>query len=296
MLAVDKEGSVTRWNQAAAAATGISPAEICGRSFEEAVLFPGDGKLWRVETTRVFAGAPSRYFEIRWNNRNGPLLFLTCSCSLLRAGSDGDHIVCTAVPNLLREFVDERVRELKDISRFIHDTISQDLVMLSFALAGVESSHELLDQCCRDIRLLSSMLTPPHLPAATFEASLEQHAASLRAETDLAVTLDLDPVSDGLSTGTQLLLAAAFQLWAGRGIRARPRPALRAHLRNRAGWIVLTLETAWSSPRSVTATDLDGWSLIREGTSALRGRFALVGGVGASGYTLSLMFPEPFQA
>ena len=65
---------------------------------------------------------------------------------------------------LTREFLADRTAELREISRFLHDTISQDLVQLSFkaselrsyavrdssSLADADSALEIVDRCCRD--------------------------------------------------------------------------------------------------------------------------------------------------
>lgn len=290
---LDRAGRIVRWNRAAAALTGTPAAGILGINFEEILLFPGDVEKWKVEFGRITAEPTPRHFEIRWKTRNGSALSLTCSGSLIRDPvDDASYIVCTVIDSLSRDFMTDRTAELQILSRVLHDTISQDLVALSFNIGGLQSAAngaprqfetapalDLIDSCCRHIRVLSYMLAPPLLSEATLEASIERFAGYVREETGLAVVLDIDPVSDSAPPEAQLLLFTVVQAWIVRGIRSASGSNLTVRLRSHAAWMVLELEmlrVAFAVPLLTPAFAPDaGWSVIRERARSLGGEFEI---------------------
>jgi PAS domain S-box-containing protein len=293
---LDPAGRIVRWNRAAAALTGLPAHGILGKSFEKTLLFPEDLGKWQVEFARILADSTPRHFEIRWRTRDGPALSLTCSCSVIRdlsdprSADDAGYAVCTVIDSLSREFMQDRTAELHALSRVLHDTISQDLVALSFKVGNLRatadspvrqtettSAVDLIDRCCRHIRVLSYMLAPPLLSEGTLEASIERFTGYVREETGLAIALDVDPVSDSVSPEAQLLMLTVVQAWIVRGMGSAPRFDLTVRLRNQAAWTVLELEMARLEPAvrvlpSVFPPDA-GWSVIRERARAFGGEF-----------------------
>ena len=199
-------------------------------------------------------------------------------------------VVCTVIDSFSHEFMKDRTVELHALSRMLHDTISQDLVALAFNVGNLQTmaiglppqpetaaALELIDRCCRDIRVLSCMLAPPLLSEATLEAAIEQFTGYVREETGLTVVLDIDPVSDTVSPEAQLLLLTAVQEWTVRGIRSNPKSNLTVRLRNHDARTVLELEMVRVAPQvpvlpPVLPPDA-GWSVIRERARALGGEF-----------------------
>jgi PAS domain S-box-containing protein len=287
IFTLDLEGHVVHWNQAAAAMTGISVNGIRGHAFHEAVLVPGEIEHWKRELDRISAGLASRYFESWWKSHDGSPLTVTCSCAAIHdTAGKIQYIVCTIIDSLSRELMTDRAIELRDISRFLHDTISQDLVALSFNVSKLEtppldvqmrskadSALELIDRCCRDIRVISYMLAPPALYETTLEASIELYAGYVREETGVAIAVDVDAVPGTASPSAQLLLFAAVQAWVARGIRSHPKPKISIRLRNRGAGILLEMEMiCFAPPLSPHA----GWAIIRERARALGGEFEIV--------------------
>jgi signal transduction histidine kinase len=231
---------------------------------------------WRRELDRISGGLPPRHFESRWKRHDGSLLSLTCSCSAIR-GSAGDiqYTVCIVADSPFRELMKDRTAELRDISRFLHNTITQDLVCLSFNAGGLETTAlELIDRCCRDIRVISCMLSPPSLFETALEESIELYAGYVREETALAIVVDIDPVGAAVSPEAQLLFFAAVQSLVVRGIRSRSRPELSVRLRNLGSAAVLELQMVSVAPES---DSVSGWTIIRERARTLGGEFEIAG-------------------
>jgi PAS domain S-box-containing protein len=171
---LDQAGHIVRWNRAAAALSGISAKGILGKTFEETLLIPEDIDKWRLEFSRMTVDSAPRHFEIRWKTQDGPALSLIFSCSVTRdPANDTAYAVCTMVDSLSQKFMKDRTAELHALSRVLHDTISQDLVALSFHVGNLHetadselrrtetaSALDLIDRCCRHIRVLSYMLAP----------------------------------------------------------------------------------------------------------------------------------------
>ena len=169
----------------------------------------------------------------------------------------------------------ERTAELRDISIFIHDTIAQDLVALSFTVhESGPAALELIDRCCHNIRVLSCMLASPLLPETPLEEAIELYVLYVGEETGLAVSLDIDPVSSTILPEGQLLFFAAIQACLGRAMRSRFKPRIAIRLRNPGSATVLELEVF----SAVSKLDfLGGWAAIRERARTLGGEFGVVG-------------------
>ncbi|HWF09233.1 MAG TPA: histidine kinase [Bryobacteraceae bacterium] len=229
-------------------------------------------------------------------------------------------MICTAVPCHSGEFLADRALELRDIGRFVHDTVAQELAVLSCSLSPLETlsrglpghedataALEMADRCCRDIRIMTTMLAPPVAPARTVERSIEQTADYLRQEAGLIMVVDIDPVCDALTDQARMLLFTAFQQWSAEGIRRNPKPLLTVRLRERRRGIVLELETSGlvrGTPNGTNrsaAFDGDdrrdpsgtgrgsGWSAIRERARALGGEFNIA--QGSATVRVRLMLP-----
>jgi PAS domain S-box-containing protein len=284
LFAIDMEGRVIRWNQAAAALTGLPAERIEGSIFHKTLIFPDDIDRWKREFERIAAGSPPRHFEIRWKIHSGSVHSVTCSCAAIR-DSEGnvEYIVCAVIDNLSCELMTDRTAELRDISRFLHDTISQDLVALSFNVSKLEfmaldlmgqtaadSAMKLVDRCCRDIRLISYMLEPPSLSETRLDASIEQYAGYLRKETGLTIRVDFDAAHEAVSTEAQLVFFAAVQVWVAGAIRSRPKADISIRLRSGGAATVLELEMICAAP---VLSTLPGLAVIRERARALGGEF-----------------------
>jgi PAS domain S-box-containing protein len=312
IVAVDREGNFVRWNGAAERLTGISSAGIPDENRARSVIFPADLERWKLEIARAFGGLFSRWIEIRWNCRDAGARPLACSFSAIRdRAGKAEYVTCTAVPCHSGEFLADRALELRDIGRFVHDTVAQELAVLSCSLSPLETlsrglpghedataALEMADRCCRGIRIMTTMLAAPLAPARTVERSIEQIADYLRQEAGLVMVLDIDPVCDALTDDARMLLFTAFQQWSAEGIRRNPKPLLTVRLRERRRGIVLELETSGivrtapdqSGPTRSAAFDGDdlrdpsgtgrgsGWSAIRERARALGGEFDIAQG------------------
>jgi PAS domain S-box-containing protein len=293
ICALDPAGRIVRWNRAAAALTGLPAQGILGNGFEETLLFPGDSDKWKQELSRISADLTARHFEIRWRTREGSALSLTCSCSMIRdPAGDGGYVVCTVIDSLSRDFMKDRTAELHALSRVLHDTVSQDLVALSFNVGNLQaladgalrqtetaSALDMIDRCCRHIRVLSYMLAPPLLSEATLEASIERFTGYVREETGLTAVLDIDPVSVTVSPEAQLLLLTAVQEWTVRGIRSGAKSNPTVRLRNNGPWTILELEMLLQTPMSPVLPPVlrpdAGWTVIRERARAFGGEFEI---------------------
>jgi PAS domain S-box-containing protein len=292
---VDPDSRIVRWNQAAASLTGISSDRIKGHIFQSILLFPDDVNRWKRELARISAGSGRRHFETRWKIHDGSALPLTVSCSAIRnSGGNVRYIVCTVTDSLSPTLMMDAIAESRDMARFLHDTISQDLVALSYNVSYLESiavnqparSHagsalDLVDRCCRFIRAMSFMLAPPSPPETSLEESILQYVDYLREETGLRATACIDPVPARVPLEAQSLLFAAVQKWIAQGISVRGKRAISVHLGNRSAGMILEMESVRlvsepsveSRPRSLNT----GWALIRERTRALGGEFTIAG-------------------
>jgi PAS domain S-box-containing protein len=291
ILTVDLDGRVVRWNQAAAALTGISSDRIHGQKFQQILLFPDEIDKWDGEFSRISAGNRPTHFETHWKRYDGTPLPLTASCAPVRDDAGNiRHFVCTVTDSNSSEFITDQTAELRNMARFLHDTISQDLIALSYNVSYLETAAidqsaqahsraaaDLIDRCCRYIRVMSFMLAPPSPPETTLEASVGQYADFMREEAGLALVAEIDLHPATVRPEVQVLLFAALRKWVAQGIRTRRKPRISVRLRNLGAQTVLEMETLCDAsvvpleprPKSPYA----GWAVIRGRTLALGGEF-----------------------
>jgi signal transduction histidine kinase len=177
----------------------------------------------------------------------------------------------------------DRIAELREISRYLHDTVSQELVTLAFTLsyiesmalpdsarAELESAQRMIDHCCREVRLIGCLLAPAPLVADNpLPSAIEQLAQFLSEETGMRISCDLDP-PPALSDDSHALLVTAVQSWLALPIRRRTEPSVQIRLRNRPREVMLDL--GMSPPPADAA---EGWALLRGRARALGGEFSV---------------------
>ncbi len=195
----------------------------------------------------------------------------------------------------------DRIAELREISRYLHDTVSQELVTLAFTLsyiesmrlpdsarAELESAQRMIDLCCREVRLIGSMLAPPYRTDNPPLSTIEQLAQFVREETGIRIACDLDP-APALSDDSQVLLVTAVQSWLALPIRRRAEPSVQIRLRNRPREVML--ELVMSPPPAGAA---EGWAVLRERARALAGEFSVI--VEPERVRASLCLPQDAEA
>jgi PAS domain S-box-containing protein len=280
VFVLDLDGRVIRWNRAIAALTGISEEEVLGESFANRLLFPENVADWEREFQRIVeSGSPLRT-KYRLKLGADLPMELTSSISVIR---DAGYVVSTVIAD-----PEEAAAERRDVSRFLHDTISQDLVALSFTLSKLQSQTDgadaldLIDRCCRDIRLISYIIAPPSTGEAGLGTAIEWYTEYLE-EAGIETNVEFAPgVDESLSLDATDLFLAAIQEWTARMIRRRLRSRLFIGLhRNRSG-IVLELKSA--ADRRMTA----GWTTFRESARTLGGLFEVIDGAAEVIVRLSL--------
>jgi signal transduction histidine kinase len=197
------------------------------------------------------------------------------------------------LPAILRE----RDFEQREMSRFLHDTIAQDLVALSFTISrleslsvfdaargDIESAGALISACCRQVRIVDAILASSNPDGGAPEALIENLAELVRAETGIPIALDLDPPSP-LSRDTRILLVTVVRSWCALAVRRRIQPAILIRLRNRRNRVVLDLEMSPPPPGSA-----EGWTLFRGCAITLGGDLSVTHS--SERLTASLSLPE----
>jgi signal transduction histidine kinase len=196
----------------------------------------------------------------------------------------------------------DRTAELREISRYLHDTVSQELVTLAFTLshiesmplpdsarAELESAQRMIDHCCREVRLIGCLLAPPPLVSDNpLPSAIEQLAQFLSEETGMRISCDLDP-PPALSDDSHALLVTAVQSWLALPIRRRTEPSVHIRLRNRPREVMLDL--GMSPPPAAAA---EGWAVLRGRARALGGEFSVT--VESERVSASLCLPQRAEA
>lgn len=304
IFALDRNNSIVIWNCSLTALTGVSSDQALGRSFPDTFLSPDGAVAW----IREIEGMNARAFQVKnvqmtneWKIPGRPPLLLTCTLSAIPVDSSaGEYLVGTVLAgensrsrDLFRELLEDSAAEMRELSRFLHDTMAQDLVRLSFfvyqASAVLDASVnvrgdadgidtgmalELVARCCKDVRAVGSIMAPMPHADTPLHSVIDQYMNCVGDETGLAITTDLDPVPP-LPRDLQVLLVTIAQMWTARAVRSAPGSAVAIRLRERGNIATMDLETCWPTPGSRSGY-MAGWSLIRERVLALGGEFSIV--------------------
>ena len=270
IFVLDLEGRVVHWNRAIALLTGVSKGEIVGRIFANQLLLPESLAEWECDFQRIIeSGSPVRA-KYRLKLGADGSVELTCSISVAR---DAGWVVSTIIADPA-----EVAGERRDVSRFLHDTISQDLVALSFTISKLQSeiggadALDLIDRCCRDIRLISYILAPPSTGEAGLGTAIEWYTEYLE-EAGIETDIEFAPgVDESLSLEATDLFLTAIQEWTARMIRRRLRARLFIGLHRNGNGTVLELKSGVD--RKMTR----GWTTFRERVRTLGGLFEVMDG------------------
>ncbi|MES1260798.1 MAG: histidine kinase, partial [Acidobacteriota bacterium] len=123
----------------------------------------------------------------------------------------------------------------RNIARYLHDTICQDLVVLALSLArsqrdlnsnpasapGLGRALELIDRCSSDLRVLNAVLAPPLVDQMAAKPALDWYVELLRMDANLDVQFEYVTTPGGGITPdplTRTILLAAVQTWAERAV------------------------------------------------------------------------------
>src|SRR5262249_40083600 len=132
--------------------------------------------------------------------------------------------------SLSAEWFERRVIERRDISKYLHDTLAQDLVVLAFALeklrysphvrpsADLDQAIGMAERCCQDLRTLNVSLSAPLAEEASLGMAIQWYAQRLRVEAGLNIELGgAESMSRGRTEVRDLFLEALHE-WAGKAI------------------------------------------------------------------------------
>jgi PAS domain S-box-containing protein len=246
IVVVDRRGRFVLFNRAAEALTGFSAEEIVGQYFWQTLLiFEEDVEMLRAAFHSLITGSEGTlHLENRWRMRDGSARMLSWSNVVTRdRAGNPEYVVATgvdvtslrdaerALTSLSGEFIEAQSRARRDVSRYLHDTISQYLVVLGLSLAKLEREPDrvttaevkhtlsLVDRCCRDLRVISYALAPPLFDDGDAAAAFDWYSRLLQEDARVDVEFKIGALPPGTSPQVRNLLLAAVQEWAEKAIR-----------------------------------------------------------------------------
>lgn len=243
VVLVDLRGRCAGWNHAAEALTGYSEAEMLGHPLWEVLVFPEDAEPVRREFKRILSGAPPGALEFRWKIDGGAARWMACSnFELCRSFEGAKYLAFTAIDVtdsrgsrdwravVFAECMRAQEAERSEISRFVHDTIAQNLVALTFNLgqsrqdqATSDSARtvDLADRCCQDIRLLVYLLATPALGNDSLAEAIGRHVGTLRESGVLDIVFHSELQHDLISPEACTVLLSAVHKFTATAVTNR---------------------------------------------------------------------------
>jgi hypothetical protein len=307
MFMLDQRGIVVSWNRAAVVLTGISEQDILGKPFATELLFPEDIAQWTLQFEEIAAGMPGVRKESRWRipgdlprecfSRQAFSQPAMDSHSLFRNG-EGDLV------GFISPVEAGPPRELLDTSRYLHDTVSQTLVEISFRVSRLQAAtRELpcagevgevlsaIHRCCRQIRLIGWLMAPPPPATGDLRGAIERYAGDAQREADAAIVVQCDGAVEGVPAEVEYLMLAAVREWIRRAVLNGGKTCLFINLEGGDFGARLELKSIpgqagakWDALTVMT----EGWEGIRERAQALGGRLDITNGMGVACARVSL--------
>ena len=177
IVVLDRHGQFVRFNRAAEELTGYSAEEALGQDALNLVIFEEEAKALR-STLDQFLERPEGVlrWENRWRMRDGSARLLSWCTTVTRDQAGNlEYVIGTAMDvtavrkteralaSLSAEFLETQAAGRHDICSYLHDTISQNLLVLALLLgdlnlqpdpdtaANIEQAFCLLNRCCQDL-------------------------------------------------------------------------------------------------------------------------------------------------
>ena len=272
-----------------AALTGISESVAIGSYLPALFSLTEDTNYWENGLETISASAPILVSRSHWPRSSGVAVPLTCTAVLTSGGEQGDALILGTVMDSaaasMREswfaaLISDRSAQRGELSRFVHDTLSQDLVYLSFvahrakgasaesSATSVSNAADVVARCCRGVRVLTAMLTCPPQGSA-YQIWVADNADLLREDLGLNLETDLSP--EELPEEINLLFGTAVHIWFGKAVRMAPPATLSIRSRSHLRELSLELE----SREAVLPTAGSGWLMIEKTAEGLSGSFEM---------------------
>jgi PAS domain S-box-containing protein len=245
IVVLDREGRFVRFNRAAEALTGYSAGEAIGQDIFKLVIFEEDVEAL-CSTIARFLARPEGVLRIehRWRMRDGSARTMSCCIAVIRGrAGDVEYQVATAMDitairkteralaSLSAEFLEAQAAGRHDICSYLHDTISQNLLVLALLLgdlnlqpdpdtaANIEQAFCLLNRCCQDLRVVTYALAPPVFEDLNPTAAFDWYSRHMRDDARVDVEFRTCAIPPETSAEVRTLLLAFIQEWAQKAIR-----------------------------------------------------------------------------
>ncbi len=304
LVVLDRDFRFVRFNRAAETLTGYGRDEVLGAAVWDVFCTAETEKQVELLYRSMDPNSSRFQRECEWRAKNGSIKTISWMQTVLRdEHGDLQFVVSTGVDvtgsrkaeQALRSLSEQALKEIQEerstTSRFLHDTVSQDLVALSFSLSrlqqnqqtaaglqAISQSMELLDRCCRDVRLLSYLLAPPLFEEIGLIPALEWYGGHLQREAGMSVELDFELLSTLPSQERQALIFAALQACVARSVRQMDKTAKTVGLRVLDGMLSLRYDSIAAvrrrEPEDVESISAE-FQLIRERLRHIGGRLDL---------------------
>jgi len=209
--------------------------------------------------------------------------------SVSKSGNAQVPVSVSRDSDLSGDLIDDHFGEMRELSHFLHDTVAQDLVKLSFfihelredavtapAPAGIDikAAIELINRCCSDIRTVTSILAPIVTEGMPLYATIEHYVGCFRDETGMVASTDLDPLPP-LPQAVEQLFCYVLQGWLARAVRSDRTGRIAIRMRDSGGHASLELEAHGGKTASPLEKYRAGWAVARARAAVLAGEFTV---------------------
>jgi PAS domain-containing protein len=192
-----------------------------------------------------------------------------------------------ALASLSAEFLEAQAAARHDICGYLHDTISQNLLVLALLLgdlslqpdpdtaANIEQAFCMLNRCCQDLRVVTYALAPPAFDDSDPTAAFDWYSRHMRDDARVDVEFKGGAVPPETSPEVRALLLAAIQEWSQKAIRHPDAGKTVITLKSVAlanAMSELQLEVLCSQPENEAVRALLASPVIRECVQTMGGR------------------------
>ena len=261
-------------NPAHEGATGLSRADLVGRSPEECLEPSVAETVTGYYLACVEAGKPIHYVEtldlpagrkiwetslVPVRGADGEIEVLLGSCRDITEAKQAQRELSEVAERLVEVQEEERRR----IAAELHDSTSQHLVALTFGLSALRrgrATAETLDdmtnelnEALREVRTLSYLLHPPTLAKEGLRRTLRSFVRGFAQRTGLSVRVSVRGAVDGLPQPAQRALFRVAQESIANAHRHSPARQISIHLRRGPAGVRLIVTDDGGPPKVLAA-------------------------------------------
>jgi len=163
---------------------------------------------------------------------------------------DDDERLAELAGAILRDEIEQR----RQLAKYLHDTLLQTLVILAFKASEDPSTSLVIDECCRQARVMASLLFTPSAGDGDLTGFIAPILESLKQDARIHIELKSQRLPPSINPAISSLVFDLIMEFARDLILQSSELMQIIYLSEDKGWIILDLPSQWGRVDHVEST------------------------------------------